>query len=407
MDVDHSIPAPTLIPSESYNSKRQEPDTENDPQDTPPSKRVKSINSKPLFAIFAPPASSVPPGNHLSIKAGDAKRQKGERQTTKPKAKTSKKTKVKPADLKPAIPDFLLDPGPGGMSISLQNTRKMRQQVLAGIFKGSKVKSKKLRVKCSEKGGDPDARVLIDDPFKVICSRCEKPIPLKGPYEPKHFRDHWLTDKCTPPVKVKPVQTLDSYIAPITTRSKWYSSGAPGGGAEHINNLRISLMPGLSAQTARMLRNQRHSTAKLFVKREGLESFLHDYTEYKQNPLLRFSRLVVDGKFKDSKVFLGLVEAMILGTEREIRGVGMKNFKYQPEFREWAELVRMISPRLYRNMAQQFRMETQRIQPETYEYAAKYCKDYEYPPSHPLVLSVDDTKLFTTMQPLFDGPSKK
>ncbi|KAF9018986.1 hypothetical protein BDZ89DRAFT_1116955 [Hymenopellis radicata] len=491
MDVDNPVEpsAQIVLDNARAGAKRQEPDTKNDPSDSRPSKRAKSTNSKPFTRV--------------QIKASDSKRDKEERKARpKPKVKEAekekeaKKTRVKAADLKPAIPDFLLDPGPGGMSISSQNTRKMRQQVIAGVFQGSHVKSEKLRVKCSENGGDPDVRVLINDPFKAICSRCEKPIPLKGPYEPKRFRDHWLADKCNPPVKFKPAQTLDLYIAPIAvtepsappppptikqcpglTRNYLSAigdyldtSGAAGGGAEHINKYAQRLyggqFPGLTSitderltalqkarvRTAQALdRKWRNDTspdvmavfsvqcsrqftvkklsditdariqetggnastlkftpkmyanptqAKLFAKREGLESFLHD----------------------DSKVFLGLVEAMILGTEREIRGVGMKNFKYQPEFREWAELVRMISPRLYRNMAQQFRMETQRsiknreskrpryplgIQPETYEYAAKYCKDYGYPPSHPLVLSVDDTKLFATMQPLFDGPSKK
>lgn len=46
------------------------------------------------------------------------------------------------------------------------------------------------------------------------------------------------------------------------------------------------------------------------------------------------------------------------------------------------------------------------IKDETYEYAAKYCEDYKYPRTLPLCLSVDDTKLFGTLQPLYDGPKK-
>ncbi|KAF9008481.1 hypothetical protein BDZ89DRAFT_996909, partial [Hymenopellis radicata] len=112
---------------------------------------------------------------------------------------------------------------------------------------------------------------------------------------------------------------------------------------------------------------------------------------------------------------------MILATEREMRGVGMQNFKYPPQFREWSELVRTISPRLHRNMSLHFRIETQRsiknnvskrprfplgIQEETFAIADQYCKDYNYSRSLPLCVGVDDTKLFSVLQPLFDGPKK-
>lgn len=42
------------------------------------------------------------------------------------------------------------------------------------------------------------------------------------------------------------------------------------------------------------------------------------------------------------------------------------------------------------------------IQERTFEYAAKYCSDYDYPSGGPLGLSVDDTKLFSTLQPILD-----
>ncbi|KAF9014795.1 hypothetical protein BDZ89DRAFT_438667 [Hymenopellis radicata] len=136
---------------------------------------------------------------------------------------------------------------------------------------------------------------------------------------------------------------------------------------------------------------------------------------------MRFTQHVINGDFKDARVFLGLVETMVLATERDLRGVGMRNFKYPPEFREWGELVRAISPQLHRNMSTHFKMETQRsiknkiskrprfalgIQDETFAYAEKYCTDYKYPRSFPLCLGVDDTKLYADLQPLYDGPKK-
>ncbi|KAJ7189874.1 hypothetical protein GGX14DRAFT_580306 [Mycena pura] len=72
-------------------------------------------------------------------------------------------------------------------------------------------------------------------------------------------------------------------------------------------------------------------------------------------------------------------------------------------------------------MAQEFRMESERsirnrtskqprfplgITSESFGFLRRYCEDYGYPIGHPLCLSVDDTKLFPAMQPLYDGPAK-
>ncbi|KAF9019705.1 hypothetical protein BDZ89DRAFT_958998, partial [Hymenopellis radicata] len=139
------------------------------------------------------------------------------------------------------------------------------------------------------------------------------------------------------------------------------------------------------------------------------------------SPLLRFTQHVIDGHFKENKVFLGLVETLVVAKERDLRGVGLQNFKYPPDYREWIELVRTISPRLHRNMSLHFKVETQRsiknnishrprfplgIKDATFAYAEKYCVDYQYPRSLPFCLGVDDTKLFSALQPIFDGPSK-
>ncbi|KAJ7216060.1 hypothetical protein GGX14DRAFT_359230, partial [Mycena pura] len=60
---------------------------------------------------------------------------------------------------------------------------------------------------------------------------------------------------------------------------------------------------------------------------------------------LRFARAVAEGRYKDNQVFLGLIQTMQMATERRIRGVGMQNFPYPREFREWGMLIRMSSPR--------------------------------------------------------------
>ncbi|KAJ7839111.1 hypothetical protein B0H14DRAFT_3458876 [Mycena olivaceomarginata] len=135
----------------------------------------------------------------------------------------------------------------------------------------------------------------------------------------------------------------------------------------------------------------------------------------------RFARGVGEGRYKDNQVLLGLVETMQLATERRIRGVGMQNFKYPPAFREWGALIRMCSPRTYRNIAQEFRMESEHsiknreskrprfpigITDETFDNLKNYCDSYGYPPNYPLCISVDDTKLLPAMHPIYNGPEK-
>ncbi|KAJ7203239.1 hypothetical protein GGX14DRAFT_570121 [Mycena pura] len=158
---------------------------------------------------------------------------------------------------------------------------------------------------------------------------------------------------------------------------------------------------------------------KLVMKYKGLQEFLAERSEL--GIYLRFARAVAEGRYKDNQVFFGLVQTMQMATERRIRGAGMQNFPYPREFREWSFLIRMSSPRAYRNMAQEFRMESERsirhctskqprfplgITSESFGFLRRYCEDYGYSIGHPLCLSVDDTKLFPAMQPLYDGPAK-
>ncbi len=59
--------------------------------------------------------------------------------------------------------------------------------------------------------------------------------------------------------------------------------------------------------------------------------------------MLRYIHHVLSGHFKDAKVFMGLVEAMTAAKDREVHGVGMQNFKYNPDYHEFMALVNTIS----------------------------------------------------------------
>ncbi|KAJ7212984.1 hypothetical protein GGX14DRAFT_564031 [Mycena pura] len=151
---------------------------------------------------------------------------------------------------------------------------------------------------------------------------------------------------------------------------------------------------------------------KLMAKYKGLEGFLAKHSEL--SIYLRFAKAVGDGQYKDNQVFLGMLQTMQMATERRIRGVGMQNFKYPREFREWGLLIRMSSPHAYRNIAQEFRMESEHsISRDSHlvlplNLSASYSSIARIMaiPLDTRCLSVDDTKLFPAMQPLYDGPAK-
>ncbi|KAJ7318539.1 hypothetical protein DFH08DRAFT_819813 [Mycena albidolilacea] len=160
-------------------------------------------------------------------------------------------------------------------------------------------------------------------------------------------------------------------------------------------------------------------TGRSPTRYKGLEEILNE--DGTLDVFARFARGVGEGRYKDNQVLLGLVVTIQLATERRIRGMGMQNFKYPPAFREWGALIRMSSPRTYRNIAQEFRMESEcsiknreskrprfpiGITDETFDNLKNYCDSYGYPPNYPLCISVDDTKLLPVMHPIYNGLEK-
>ncbi|KAJ7797820.1 hypothetical protein B0H13DRAFT_1467961, partial [Mycena leptocephala] len=108
--------------------------------------------------------------------------------------------------------------------------------------------------------------------------------------------------------------------------------------------------------------------------------------------------------------------------DREIKGLGQQNFKYNEDLDAVFGLIYAISPRAYREVSRHIPLRSERsikqktssaprfaigIQDETYRYADQYCKDYGYPLGAPLSLSVDDTKLHAALRPLYNGPLGK
>lgn len=154
----------------------------------------------------------------------------------------------------------------------------------------------------------------------------------------------------------------------------------------------------------------------------------------------RFFRHVVNGDFKNDTLFTGIIQAKVLAKSREIKGVGMQNFKHDEDVDAVFGLIHAISPRAYREIAKHIPLRSERsikqvfliylggtvtyrfifrhkisqsprfsigIKEETFGYAKQYCEDYKYPQGAPLSLSVDDTKLHSALRPLYDGVKQK
>ena len=73
---------------------------------------------------------------------------------------------------------------------------------------------------------------------------------------------------------------------------------------------------------------------------------------------MRYALAVLQGKFKDRKVFTQLVDSMVNVQDREERGVGLQNFPHPPELDEFAHMCAIISPEVYRMLRREFPLRT-------------------------------------------------
>ncbi|KAJ7163961.1 hypothetical protein C8R43DRAFT_946774 [Mycena crocata] len=164
-------------------------------------------------------------------------------------------------------------------------------------------------------------------------------------------------------------------------------------------------------------RDRNAHAGELYARYGGLEALVSENNEYSLEH--RFFQHVVNGDFKDDKIFNGILEAKILAKTREIKGVGMQNFHYNEDVDAVFGLIHAISPRAYREIAKHIPLRSERqtisksprfpigIEDATFGYAKQYCEDYKYPQGAPLSLSVDDTKLHAALRPLYDGVKQK
>ncbi|KAF7291093.1 hypothetical protein MKEN_01491200 [Mycena kentingensis (nom. inval.)] len=125
------------------------------------------------------------------------------------------------------------------------------------------------------------------------------------------------------------------------------------------------------------------------------------------NIYLRFAQGAMRGEYKDEKVLLGLIDAMITQKDKERRGVGAQNFAYTPEWDEFVHIIHIHSPRAYRFLTRFFPARSERsirqreakqtqlpmeICADTFRQQHDYLDAIGY--DGPAAVSCDDSKLF-------------
>ncbi|KAF8575684.1 hypothetical protein K439DRAFT_1623403 [Ramaria rubella] len=146
----------------------------------------------------------------------------------------------------------------------------------------------------------------------------------------------------------------------------------------------------------------------LYAKCTGLQELIQEKAI--DSVPMRFAWKALSGAFKDSAVFMGMVEAMTVSAEWTSSGHGSQNFKYPPMYDDFCHLVQLTSPVAYQHFCAHFRACSTRsfqqhhaagpwfpigITEQTFIQAEKYVMDLQY--TEYLALSCDDTKLLASL----------
>ncbi|KAJ7500733.1 hypothetical protein B0H11DRAFT_2225129 [Mycena galericulata] len=91
--------------------------------------------------------------------------------------------------------------------------------------------------------------------------------------------------------------------------------------------------------------NQNKHAGMLYARFQGLEALMSEDNTYSLER--RYINHVLNGDFKDDKVFNGIIQAKILGKTREIKGLGNQNFKHDEDVDALFGLIHTMSPRAY------------------------------------------------------------
>ncbi|KAH9849428.1 hypothetical protein C2E23DRAFT_737305, partial [Lenzites betulinus] len=170
--------------------------------------------------------------------------------------------------------------------------------------------------------------------------------------------------------------------------------------------------------TPKLYRNK--ELGELYLKYLGLRELLEESPRKDGlTPWRKFGIGVAAGKYKDSRVMLGAIEAMQMKHERVAQGKRLQNMKYSREFTDFANVLASISTRAYQTFRHHFggphvrtlqklRARLPRFQPglspTNITLAAAVLKKLDY--CGPTVLAWDDTALEAAISVWEDAATK-
>ncbi|KAJ6620455.1 hypothetical protein B0H10DRAFT_1624166, partial [Mycena sp. CBHHK59/15] len=89
-------------------------------------------------------------------------------------------------------------------------------------------------------------------------------------------------------------------------------------------------------------KNQNPHAGQIYARFQGLEVLDNNYSLER-----RYVQHVLNSDFKNDTIFNGIIEAKILAKTREIKGLGMQNFKHSEDVDAVFGLIHAISPCAY------------------------------------------------------------
>ncbi|KAJ6530897.1 hypothetical protein B0H10DRAFT_1973510 [Mycena sp. CBHHK59/15] len=78
-----------------------------------------------------------------------------------------------------------------------------------------------------------------------------------------------------------------------------------------------------------LIRIKTHNAGQIYARFQGLEALVSEDNNYSLKQ--RYVQHVLNGDFKNDTIFNGIIEAKILAKTREIKGLGMQNFKHSED----------------------------------------------------------------------------
>ncbi|KAI0309489.1 hypothetical protein OF83DRAFT_1071981, partial [Amylostereum chailletii] len=123
------------------------------------------------------------------------------------------------------------------------------------------------------------------------------------------------------------------------------------------------------------------------------------------------------GCYRDQAAFLGMLDAIMKVEDRNFRGKGLQNIKYDASFDMVCANLALISPRAYRTVQAEFagrsirsiqsiQQKKGRFKPgivdSNFDDLQQWAKDLGFPEG-PFIIAVDDTKLLPGLRAYCDG----